>query len=248
MTQPASWQVESHDDLVTVTVRGTVDARSGPALQDSLSQCLRRRPRAVLVELSGATVTDAHAVEAFSTVATEARLWPGTPVLLCAPDTATAGLLTTKAEETPPLYARTADALRALASHDELISEDIRPVPGAARQARAIVTEACARWNVPHLTASATLVASELVTNAVVHAHTPVTFQIKMQPHYLYIAVFDGAAAEPEARSDHHADIPGGRGLHLVASAATTWGHQRQNGGKVVWACLATGRRTSADC
>jgi anti-sigma regulatory factor (Ser/Thr protein kinase) len=84
-------------------------------------------------------------------------------------------------------------------------------------------------------------VASELVTNAVVHARTVMTLQIRLRPRYLYLAVFDEAHTEPVLRrSGDHTDVPGGRGLQIVDVAAARWGHLRRPDGKVVWACFPT--------
>ena len=44
---------------------------------------------------------------------------------------------------------------------------------GAARQARELVTEACARWELTDLVGPACTIVTELVNNVVVHAQTP---------------------------------------------------------------------------
>ena len=156
------------------------------------------------------------------------------------PDPATARPITHGAGGPVPLFATVADGCATLTNHDELISELILPVAGAARTARDIVTVACGRWALPHLSAAATLVASELVTNAVEHAGTVATQQVRLRPRLLYIAVFDGADTEPVP---HHGSDPGatgGRGLHLVEQMSARWGCLRRTDGKVVWAALTT--------
>ncbi len=236
MSPLLTWRVEARDGLTIVTVRGTVDTRSGPTLYRALAQCLRQEPRAVVVELSGASVTGPKAAGTFAGILDEARLWPGTPVLLCTPEATTAGVIAAAAGEPPPSYATVAEALSVLTRHNELVSRRLTPIAGAARRARDFVTEACVRWGVAQLTAPATLVASELVTNAVTHAHTTMTVQLALRPLDLFLAVIDGSPAEPVPRSDRRADAAGGRGLHLVGAAADRWGHRRHHDGKIVWA------------
>jgi len=239
-TPPLSWHVDSHDGVVVVTVRGTVNAESGSALYHALTQRLIREPVAVLVDLSGATITDPDAATTFSRIAQQADLWPGTPVGLCAPDQSTTRIIMNGSGAALPLFATVADGRSALTRHATEISELILPERGAARRSRDIVTEACARWDLPHLTGSTVLVASELVTNAVEHAHTVITLQLRRRPRYLYLAVFDGSATEPAPRREHTADAAGGRGLRMVELVSTQWGYQRHDDGKVVWASFAT--------
>ncbi len=237
---PLNWHVDSRDGLVVVTVSGALDAAGGSGLYRTVLQCLAREPVAILLELSGMTVAEPDAAGMFSMIVQEADIWPGTPLLLCAPGPAIATLIMNGSPESVLLVPTAADGLSALTGRDELISELVLPVPGAARRARDIVTEACARWDLPHLTAPATLVASELVTNAVVHARTVMTLQVRLRPRHLYVAVFDGADAEPVPHRGDSAAAPGGRGLQLVELASDRWGFLRRTGGKVVWASFAT--------
>ena len=238
--QPLSWHVDSRDGLVVVTVSGALDAAAGSALYRTLVQCLADEPAAILVELSDMTVAEPDATRIFPMILQQADNWPGTPLLLCASKPTTATLIMNTSGESMPLFDTVADAQAALTGPDSLISEIILPVRGAARRARDIVTEACARWDLPHLTAPAALVASELVTNAVVHTHTVMTLQVRRRPRYLYLAVFDGADAEPVPHRGDNADTPGGRGLQMVELLSSRWGYRRHHDGKVVWASFAT--------
>ncbi|MEU4621878.1 ATP-binding protein [Actinoplanes sp. NPDC023801] len=121
-------------------------------------------------------------------------------------------------------------------------AEDLLPLPGAARHARDLVTEACVRWEVEDLTAPAVLIISELVSNVLDHAHTIMTLHLALRPEGLYLGVRDGNASPPVA-----APVPvtsmTGRGLRLVEAVSTTWGYSTAAGGKTVWATLALPRR-----
>lgn len=80
------------------------------------------------------------------------------------------------------------------------------------------------------------LVVSELVTNAVEHAHTAPGIEVTRHGPQVRVAVHDGDPRVPEI---HDGGVTGGFGLHIVARAADSWGWERSAGGKVVWAEMA---------
>jgi hypothetical protein len=116
-----------------------------------------------------------------------------------------------------------------------MIIEEILPVSGAARRAREIVTEACARWEIPRLADPACVIATELVANAVRHARTLIELHVLLRPRHLCLAVRDGSSRPPRPRHPHR---DGGRGLALVDAFSLAWGHLPTSRGKVVWATL----------
>ena len=82
----------------------------------------------------------------------------------------------------------------------------------------------------------ASLVVSELVTNAAVHARTEIVVRIVAQPDCLLIAVTDGSPRPLVLRCCSEQSTTG-RGLAIVASVARRWGtEQHRYGGKTVWA------------
>ncbi len=139
--------------------------------------------------------------------------------------------------------------------------------PLAPGSARALLRKTCTEWaelalpGAEHLTGrvgdDAMLVASELVTNAVVHAGTEVRLTYRLEPetgalvievadHHPSRAPRDGEPEPPSAR-----DAPEyGRGLRLVAALCESWGITYRPGSKTVWARLpadpehAAGERT----
>jgi anti-sigma regulatory factor (Ser/Thr protein kinase) len=131
---------------------------------------------------------------------------------------------------------------RALATtppgRQNVLSDRLLPVAGAVVRAREAVTEACVRWQLPHLLAPAALIANELVTNAVQHAGTMADFRLSLGQRYLMISVRDGSAAQPRLRRTRPSDPSSGRGLLLVEATARQWGCIATDGGKVVWASL----------
>ena len=85
----------------------------------------------------------------------------------------------------------------------------------------------------------ALLLTSELVTNAILHARTPVQVGVLVDNDQVLICVGDRMEASAElVPSGHSRTRPGGRGLALVADLSSTWGTQSYAGGKTVWFVL----------
>lgn len=82
-----------------------------------------------------------------------------------------------------------------------------------------------------------TLVVSELVSNAVLHAGTNVELRLDVGPSSVRIEVYDQAEGVPQPRNPQP-DEAGGRGLLIVGSIASVWGTETTPSGKFVWAEL----------
>jgi anti-sigma regulatory factor (Ser/Thr protein kinase) len=92
----------------------------------------------------------------------------------------------------------------------------------------------------------ARVVASELATNALLHAGTGFEVTIRIEDS-AWIEVADGApAALPQQRADPDDPRPGGMGLYLVDAMAEEWGVEQDLSGKVVWARLSGGDKPDA--
>ncbi|PSM38292.1 ATP-binding protein [Streptomyces dioscori] len=85
---------------------------------------------------------------------------------------------------------------------------------------------------------TAELLASELVTNAYVHAPGPSCLRVKRSEKWLRLSVWD-TSGEPPRVGAPAAGAEGGRGLGIVAELADQWGHYPMGvsraGGKLVW-------------
>ncbi|MFF5649843.1 ATP-binding protein [Streptomyces collinus] len=107
--------------------------------------------------------------------------------------------------------------------------------------ARRKVVDKVRAWGVPlkEETADAIrLVASELVTNAVVHGEGPVAVTLYHRPGRLVIDVVDDNSAAPQT-SCAQADDERGRGLALVELLASRCAWEPAGLGKRVWAEIA---------
>jgi anti-sigma regulatory factor (Ser/Thr protein kinase) len=112
--------------------------------------------------------------------------------------------------------------------------------PRAAAEARKEIRVAIAVWDVPVDSEIASLLVSELVTNAVTHdgAAGVVVMAIRCARGRLRVDVHDASGVLPELEQDTPADAETGRGLMLVDTLADEWGFYRTPGGKAVYFSL----------
>lgn len=119
-------------------------------------------------------------------------------------------------------------------------SETLPRAPESVATARRLVRTALAAWRLEQLADSATLVVSELVTNAVQHARCDAVRVVvtRPSPSTVCVAVVDKSRVQPvPCRASEHDE--GGRGLALVGLLAEKWGTDPLPWGKRVWAELA---------
>ncbi|MEZ0070443.1 anti-sigma regulatory factor (Ser/Thr protein kinase) [Streptacidiphilus sp. MAP12-20] len=78
------------------------------------------------------------------------------------------------------------------------------------------------------------LMASEIVTNAALHAGGPREVVVLADGPWLRVEVLDASAAPPVLYPSV-ASRPGGHGLRVVQRLAAAWGSEPRAGGKAVW-------------
>jgi anti-sigma regulatory factor (Ser/Thr protein kinase) len=136
-------------------------------------------------------------------------------------------------------------ALDALGSFEALVPAEL----GSVVAARRLVESAARTWGIPDPVADdAALVMSELVTNAVMHAGTPVQVVVRRMGQGLRLEVGDGSSRLPVVGAERPEDLLStrsmtGRGLAVVAATVDRWGADPSRSGKVMWAEIGTGRR-----
>ncbi|HTW21528.1 MAG TPA: ATP-binding protein [Mycobacteriales bacterium] len=108
------------------------------------------------------------------------------------------------------------------------------PHPASVGRARRFVLDELRTMGIADPNAAAELVVSELVTNAVMHAGTPITVRVERWGAGARVEVADGSHSMPGLRAVSVASSSG-RGLTLVEHFATAWGADRTDDGKVVW-------------
>jgi GAF domain-containing protein/anti-sigma regulatory factor (Ser/Thr protein kinase) len=102
-------------------------------------------------------------------------------------------------------------------------------------------TPVARHWVAAHLrdlpaevTGCAALLTSELVTNAVLHAATPLCVTLHILPDRIRVDVADGNPSFPSIK-EYGTDAATGRGLTLFNTLASNWGVQAVEEGKIVW-------------
>ena len=106
--------------------------------------------------------------------------------------------------------------------------------PRSASAARTFVTEVLANTPASACSDVVGLLTSELVTNAVLHAHSSVEVNVTVDGSIVRVDVYDALAQLPELIMG--AETFSGRGLQIVQSLARRWGADAlPGGGKTVW-------------
>jgi hypothetical protein len=111
--------------------------------------------------------------------------------------------------------------------------------PISASQARDFVTRRLIDHRLLYLVDPVRLVASELATNALVHAQTAFSVTLEASERTVLLTVRDDSPALPSRRAAQAMD-PSGRGLAVVAIVSRDWGTSEDGAGsKAVWASFA---------
>lgn len=137
----------------------------------------------------------------------------------------------------------------------ELLRTNLPALPASVGTARDAVEARLHDEGLDELTDVATLLTSELATNAVRHARTEFGLAMERDGPRVRVQVADGSTDTPHARpaagaettdaadsarTDDAPSAPGGLGLALVTALSARWGfEQRRGDGKVVWFELA---------
>ena len=104
----------------------------------------------------------------------------------------------------------------------------------APRLARRFVIAALDAWRSSASPDIAALLASELVTNSVVHASGPLRVAVEAVEGGVRVTVYDTSAVTPQVR-DPGPESTSGRGMLLVDRLARRWGTDVTATGKAVW-------------
>jgi anti-sigma regulatory factor (Ser/Thr protein kinase) len=248
-------QVQSRWPVAVVSVYGTLDTNSAARLMVALRDTLAEAPSALLLDVAHLEVSVDSALVPLVWLADEAQRWPAITIGLCAATPATAAAVERVGADS--------GAMTGLKMYDDTAAASevarqlpvpprrsltLSPTPGAPAEAREFTHEICVEWGIGRVANLAELVASELVTNAVMHARTQIAVTLRLSGDTLSVAVRDGdprpmfrPAPGSGAPSDEH-----GRGLLLLDAMADAWGSTPTADGKVVWANINVRRPSRA--
>ncbi len=241
MSGQASFEVEHTRPVVIVRPHGVLDAYTAPDLRAVLLDCLVEQPTGVVVDTSRLMIADDLGLTVLGSVARESMHWPGSRFIVAGGPNVGAAITRLGVDQFVDVCPDRSEALAVLyatptpPSRRDWMRAD-RNAPGLARLA---VQEFCRDQNVDTDGDAAQLVASELVTNAVVHAGTALELTLRLVRPLLHIAVRDGGPGQARIANISDESASTGRGLLLVDALSTAWGNLVPNTGKVVWATVS---------
>ena len=234
------------DGCIVVGLTGPINLFTAPGVRRELLKDLADRPYGIVCDLTEVESLDPVCATVFSSVANHpASDWPATAFLLFGARPAVAGVLERLAvPHFLPLYGTIEQALDHVADRPPFLQDELSlaPTATAPAAARLYVRDVLQYWRLAlpdgEMIDRAELLADELVTNAVLHARTPLRLRLKLTGNFLHIGVHDKSprllrlvSRDPEGEN--------GRGLRLVEQLATAWGVQhRPDDSKVVWCTL----------
>ena len=121
-------------------------------------------------------------------------------------------------------------------TRDDLRATKLPPEPASVPAARRFANDAIIDLGAAEAADEAQLLVSELATNAVMHAHTPIRLSILRADGGVRVEVRDDDPSLPAVPSDMPTDLAtGGRGILLVDLLARHWGVNSNEKGKTVW-------------
>jgi anti-anti-sigma factor len=231
----------SRQGRVVLTLAGRLDLAAAPRVQRAILKQLAQQPPAIICDLSRVEGIDPLCAGVFTSIRHPALGWPATALVLCGTQPAVAEVLVQLGvARSLPMYPSLDEALANARARPQRLQARLTlgPVLTAAAAGRQFVAEVCGHWGLQALAEPAALVASELVTNSVVHAHTALELRVELRGARLQVAVQDqdpdlvGVLAAKEGTDR-------GLGLAIVDEVAKAWGVRRDGaGGKVVWCAL----------
>lgn len=244
-------RVESRYPVAVVALSGVLDDSAAVEAAVTLQGCLAEQPVLLALDAGQLEVPDPTAARPLTRVLRQARRWPGTRVAVGAASRAVRELLAGELGEGTDFYPSTGEAVAAghripVAPRETAELPPTRDAPAASRE---LVARACRRWRLARWSRLTQLLASELVTNAVVHARTPIRLDLRRLEGALQVAVRDHdprLVAQPPAGPDRLPAGEPGRGLLLLSTLADDWGCAPTSDGKVTWATVALAERDGA--
>ena len=234
--------VDADLESFALVVRVGPDAGEEP-LRSAVESSAAQQPAAVVLDLKG-LAPSSRLIRDASLVADLGRLCGRYAVpLVVVPMLAATLAATGHPAPAPAGYPDVQNALAALPRRGTADSRTLTlaAIETAPARSRTVIAEELTAWGVEHLMFPAQLVASELVSNAVLHAAPPVGLLIRRLEGGLLIGVHDrsGTAPMPSNSNPSDVDSQGGRGLVIVPAMARQWGTLLGTAEKIVWADIA---------
>jgi anti-sigma regulatory factor (Ser/Thr protein kinase) len=218
---------------------------------NQLKHVLAGNPLVVILDLDEMAGSSGALSDVLEPVAPYLAAWPGTAVVVCTPDPATAARLLPPTITDRVVLSRSSDEglerAHHLVPHQDRSITFLQPHPQSADHARVFTRRTLRDWRLEGLTSPATLVVSELVTHSLSHADTALDLTLSRVDQRVRIAVHDHGSdnlrsAELAAPADPLEDPLRHRGLLVVRAMTLCWGvFSSREHGKTVWAVMDAG-------
>jgi anti-sigma regulatory factor (Ser/Thr protein kinase) len=244
-SKPLLIEVDTVGDALVVSPTGLLEVATAPQLRDQLLKCMADQPRAVIVKLQNLVLEKAYTLSVFTSVARATANWSGIPLILV-----TGTGHTRDQQRHNQVIARFIPVFPDLASALALMHQPparqvmrlhLTADPFSSVVARRFVASTCELWRCEEISEDAVAIASELVGNTVLHAHTCSVLRLELRRQLLTVALADRDPALPVRRptAPTAPTEQGGLGLDIIGTLATAWGtNPTSDGGKIVWATI----------
>ncbi|WP_206784754.1 ATP-binding protein [Amycolatopsis sp. MtRt-6] len=240
--------VGRHEQATVVRVTGELNRASYSTVRDGLLKIATDAPDGLVADISELVIADSSLASVFSLVAMRIGDWPAIPFTVVASSAHREQLSRHVVDRYVPVRTDLAAATAALDHPVRRRCERVFPcAEGTSAQIREFVTAKLTEWDVPELAEDARLIATELVENVLRHTTSEPKLRLDLRRGVCTVAVAD-QDTRPAMLLERLSPFEPGMGLKLVAQIARTWGCSRSwAGGKVVWAVLLPGARTTGD-
>lgn len=229
------------DGIIEVRVSGMLTRAGAASLRSGLGKCLAEAPPAVIVDISRLKTADKTALMVFAAAAIGQQA-PAVPLLLARPSPQLRRQLRGTITWFVTVYDTLRQAREAARQGPVALQQRLTlpPTIDAPAYARRLIDGVCEHWKLGPTVGIARVVVTELVSNAVIHAATPVTVVVRLTDTHLYLSVLDGSPDLPvRAPCDVSATPQAtGNGLYLVDVLCAAWGTIPLMNGKRVWAAI----------
>ncbi|HEY7173460.1 MAG TPA: ATP-binding protein [Micromonosporaceae bacterium] len=248
MTSTLVCRVERRLPIAVIALYGTLDQSTVARAVVAMRDCLAEAPTVLLADVSHLVVASPASLTRIVALVGESRVWPGARIGFCGNPSEMMALLADYRPDERPYEYPDVDA-GVLASLDVPVAQRtsiaLKPDAQAPALARQYVVDICTDWGVTRVAKLASLIASELVTNAVVHARTPSLMVLRLTKDTLDLSVRDNDPRPmhrppPGLTGAHEGEH--GRGLLILDAMADEWGCHSTADGKVVWATISIGQ------
>jgi anti-anti-sigma factor len=235
-----SFEVEHTRPVALVRPHGVLDAYTAADLRRVLLDCLVEQPTGIILDTSQLSIADDLGLTVLAGVARESQRWPGARFVMVGDPNVQRAAARLGIDQFVTVCGDfvAAEALVNQVPVPPSRHDRMRPDRNAPALARLAVQEFCEECGVAGDGDAAQLVASELVTNAVVHGRTELDLTLRLVGPLLHIAVRDTGPGQARITDIVNESSPTGRGLLLVDALSTGWGNLLPNNGKVVWATV----------